>query len=59
MENSAPRKQKSTDFYNPSSGKKIASTEQRQNERSDLQGSTENMLYSDKNSSMLKVQLGT
>jgi hypothetical protein len=27
IEDSAPRKQKSTDFYNPSSGKKIASTE--------------------------------
>ncbi len=28
MEDSAPRKQKSTDFYTPSSGKKIALTEQ-------------------------------
>jgi hypothetical protein len=53
MEDSAPRKQKSTDFYNPSSGTKIASTEQRQNDRSDLQGSTENMFYSEKNSSKL------
>ncbi len=53
MEDSAPRKQKSTDFYNPSSGKKNASTEQRQNDRSDLQGSTENMFYSEKNSSKL------
>jgi hypothetical protein len=53
MEDSAPRKQKSTDFYSPSSGKKIASTEQRQNDRSDLQGSTENMFYSEKNSSKL------
>ena len=53
MEDSAPRKQKSTDLYNSSSGQKIASTEQRQNDRSDLQGSTENMFYSEKNSSKL------
>ncbi len=32
---------------------KIASTEQHQNDRSDLQGSTENMFYSEKNSSKL------
>jgi hypothetical protein len=35
MEDAAPRKQKSRDFYNPSAGKKIAPTEQQQNERSD------------------------
>ncbi len=40
MEDSAPRKQKSTDFYTPPSGKKIASTEQCQNYRSDLQRCT-------------------
>ncbi len=28
MDNSAPRKQKSTDFYTPPSGKKMALTEQ-------------------------------
>jgi hypothetical protein len=53
MEEAAARKQKSTNFYNPSSGKKIASTEQHQNDRSDLQGRTENMFYSEKNSSKL------
>jgi hypothetical protein len=53
MEDSAPRKQKSTDFYTPLSGKKIASTEQHQYDRSDLQGCTENMFYSEKNSSKL------
>jgi hypothetical protein len=30
MDDSAPRKQKSTDFYTPPSGKKNASTEQHQ-----------------------------
>jgi hypothetical protein len=40
MGNSAPRKQKSTDFYTPPSGKKIASTEQHQYDRSDLQRCT-------------------
>ncbi len=40
MEDSAPRKQKSTDVYTPPSGKKIASTEQHQYDRSDLQGCT-------------------
>jgi hypothetical protein len=51
MDDSAPRKQKSTDFYTPPSGKKIASTELCQNYRSDLQCCTENMFYSEKNSS--------
>jgi hypothetical protein len=46
MDNSAPRKQKSTDFYTPSSGKKIASTEQHQYDRSDLQRCTKSMFYS-------------
>jgi hypothetical protein len=50
MDDSAPRKQKSTDFYTPSSGKKIVSTEQCQNYRSDLQHCTENMFYSEENS---------
>ncbi len=53
MNNSAPRKQKSTDFYTPPSGKKMALTEQCQNYRSDLQNCTENMFYSEKNSSKL------
>ncbi len=37
MDDSAPRKQKSTDFYIPPSGKKNALTEQHQYDRSDLQ----------------------
>jgi hypothetical protein len=37
MDNSASRKQQSTDFFIPPSGKKIALTEQCQNFRSDLQ----------------------
>jgi hypothetical protein len=45
MDNSAQRKQKSTDFYTPSSGKKFASTEQCQNYRSDLQRCTKNIFY--------------
>jgi hypothetical protein len=53
VDNSAPRKQKSTDFYTPPSGKKIASTEQHQYERSDLQRCTKNIFYSEKNSSKL------
>jgi hypothetical protein len=53
MNNSAPRKQKSTDFYTPPSGKKNASTEQCQNYRSDLQHCTKNLFYSKKNSSKL------
>jgi hypothetical protein len=53
MDDSAPRKQKSTDFYTPPSGKKIASTEQCQHYRSDLQRCTKNMFYSEKNSSEL------
>jgi hypothetical protein len=53
MDNSAPRKQKSTDFYTPPSGKKMASTEQHQYDKSDLQCCTENMFYSEKSSSKL------
>ncbi len=53
MDDSAPRKQKSTDFYTPPSGKKIASTERCQNYRFDLQRCTKNMFYSEKNSSKL------
>ena len=53
LNDATPRKQKSTDFYAPPSGKKIASTEQQQYDRSDLQGCTENMFYSEKNSSKL------
>jgi hypothetical protein len=52
-DNSASRKQKSTDFYNPPSGKKMALTEQCQNYNSDLKDCTENMFYSEKNSSKL------
>ena len=37
MDDSAPRKQQSTDFFTPPSSKKMASTEQCQNCRSDLQ----------------------
>ncbi len=53
MDDSVPRKQKSTDFYNPPSGKKTASTEQHQYGRSDVQGCTKNMFCSEKNSSKL------
>jgi hypothetical protein len=53
LNNATPRKQKSTDFYAPSSGRKMTSTEQCQNYRSDLQCCTENMFYSEKNSSKL------
>jgi hypothetical protein len=61
MDDSAPRKQKFTDFYTPPSGKKIALTEQHQYDRSDLQHCTKNTFYSEKNSSSyaLKVGLGT
>jgi hypothetical protein len=53
MDDSAPRKQKSTDFYNSPSGKKMASIEQHQYDRSDLQRCTKNIFYSEKNSSKL------
>ncbi len=51
LEDASPRKQKSTDFYNPSSGKKNSLTEQRQYDRSDLEGCTENIFYCEKYSS--------
>ncbi len=53
MEDSTPRKQKSTDYFSPLSGKKIASNEQHQNDRSDMQCYTKNKFYSMKNSSKL------
>ncbi len=53
LKDALPRKQKPTDFYNLSPGKKVASTEQSQNERSDLEGHTENIFYCEKNSSKL------
>ncbi len=56
MDDSAPRKQKSTDFYTPPSGKKIALAEQHQYDRSDLQCCTKNMFYSEKNSPKLCTQ---
>jgi hypothetical protein len=61
MDDSAPRKQKNTDFHTPPSGKKIASTEQCQNYRSDLQRCTETILIQRRTllSCALKVQLGT
>jgi hypothetical protein len=46
-----PRKQKPTDFYNPPSGKKIASTEQCHHNRSVLKGCIENIFYCEKNAS--------
>jgi hypothetical protein len=53
MDDSAPRKQKSTDFHTPPSGKKNALTEQHQYARSDLLRCTKNMFHSEKNSSKL------
>ncbi len=53
LKDASPRKQKPTDFYNPTSGKKIALTEQCQNDRSDLEGCTENIFYCEKNFSKL------
>ncbi len=52
MEDSTPRKQKSTDLFLPFQ-KKIASNEQCQNDRSDMQHRTKNKFYSVKNSSKL------
>ncbi len=48
-----PRKQKPTDFYNPPSGKKIASTEQCHHDGSVFEGPTENIIYCERNSSKL------
>ncbi len=53
MDDSAPRKQKSTDFYTPPLDKKIASTEQHPYNRSGLQRCTKHVFYSEKNSSKL------
>jgi hypothetical protein len=53
MDDSSPRKQKSTNFYTPPSGKKITSTEQYQKHRSELQRGPKNMFYSENNSSKL------
>jgi hypothetical protein len=44
---------KSKDFYTPPSGKQNASTEQHQYDKSDLQGCTKNIFYSEKNYSKL------
>jgi hypothetical protein len=61
MEDSAPRKQKFTDFYTPPSGRKIASTEQHQYDRSDLQCCKKICFIQRRTllSYALKVQLGT
>jgi hypothetical protein len=53
MEDSTPRKQKSTDYISPLSGKKISSNEHPQNDRSGMQCCTKNKFYSVKNSSKL------
>jgi hypothetical protein len=52
MDDSAPRKQKSTDFYTPLQ-EKNASTEQHQYARFDLLRCTKNMFHLEKNSSKL------
>jgi hypothetical protein len=57
LKGASPRKPKPTDFYNPPSGKKTASTEQCQNDRSDLEGPTENKFYCEKNSSKLCAEV--
>jgi hypothetical protein len=61
MDNSAPRLQKSTYFHTPPSGKKMASTEQHQYDRSDLQHCTKICFILRRTllSCALKVQLGT
>jgi hypothetical protein len=56
LKDALPRKQKPTDFYNPSSVKKVASTEQYQTDRSDLEGCTENIFYCENNSSKLCIE---
>jgi hypothetical protein len=53
MEDSTPRKQKSTDFFSPISGKKIASNKQHQSDRSDIQHCTTNKFFLVKNSTKL------
>ncbi len=61
MEDSTFRKQKSTDFFSPISGKKIASNEQHQSDRSDIQHCTKNKFFQLRTtlSCVLKVQLVT
>jgi hypothetical protein len=61
MDDSAPRTQKSTGFYTPPSGKKVASTEQHQYDRSDLQRCTKICFIQKRTllSYALKVQLET
>ncbi len=59
MDNSATRKQKSTDFHTPPSGKKIASTEQHQYAKFDLLRCTKNKFHSGKNSSKLCAEGAT
>jgi hypothetical protein len=49
----SPRKQKPTDFYNPPSEKKIASTEQCHHDGSVPESGIENIFYCEKNSSKL------
>jgi hypothetical protein len=46
MEDSTFRKQKSTNFFSPISGKKIASNKQHQSDRSDIQHCTKNKIFS-------------
>ena len=53
MEDSTPRKQKSTDFFSPISGKKIASNKQHQSDRSDIQHCTKNKFFSVKKTTKL------
>jgi hypothetical protein len=53
MEDSTPRKQKSTDFFSPILGKKIATNKQHQSDRSDLQNCTKNKFFSVKNTTKL------
>jgi hypothetical protein len=53
MEDSTPRKQKSTKFFSPLSGKKIASNKQHHSDRSDIQHCTKNKFFSMKNTTEL------
>ncbi len=53
MEDSTPRKQKSTNFFSSLSGKKIALNKQHQSDRSDVQHCTKNKLFSVKNTTKL------
>ncbi len=47
------KKKKSTDFFSPLSGKKIASNKQHQSDRPDMQNCTKNRFFSAKNTSKL------